>query len=298
MKKIMTVLALMCACVANGGVIITLENDFMNHTDDSYSNGAELEWLGDTVMERRVGYGIHQLMYTPTDISDPDNQPLDRPWCGILTAFREVWSKQGVEMTRTRIEAGVLGPSALAEEAQKEVHRLIHNKLPQGWDNQMPDEPVLNLYHERHHPLMDFGKEDGLGVRLEALYGGTIGTTFINGFGGTLLRSGYNIQANSIIGGIEPKAASKVRPFLYLMLETDGMLVLHNATIGESFFREREPGHEQDLENCVGMYRYGVVGGYKCFTATYLMGMRTREFETQKGNTDWGLISLQFASQF
>lgn len=309
--KTLTILAfIVFACVsARGGIVLTIENDFITHSDDSYSHGTELEWVDDarlvTSGDTRVGYGVHQLMYTPTNIHNPNNQPNDRPWCGILAAFRETWSRQGepgnawAEVVRTRIEAGVMGPAAMSEQSQTVIHKIVGSGKPEGWDNQMPDEPVVNLYQERHHPLQEYGRANGFGSHLEAVYGGTVGTTFINGLGGVLFRSGWNVQAYNITGGIEPKGISGIhKSFLYATLETDGMLVLHNATLGESFFRNREAGHEQDLEHGVGMYRYGIVAGYGSLAATYLIGERTREYKAQTKNTDWGLISLAYTSQF
>lgn len=287
---------------ASGGVILTLENDLVNETDDSYSHGTEIEWVGGTQMKNdspyRVGYGIHQTMYTPTDISNPDNQPDDRPWCGMLTAFREVWSKSGTEVVRTRYEVGVLGPWAGCETTQTKVHEIVGSGKPMGWDNQMPNEPVVNVYHERHHPLMSFGREGSWGAYVESVYGGTLGTTFINAMGGSGVRAGWNIPPDRITGGIDPKGIQAGRFFAYVSGEVGGIFVLHNATIGSSFFQDREPDHEQELQRGVGTYKYGGVVGYGSFAATYMFNMRTAEFKGQDEGTDWGMVSLEFVDTF
>lgn len=304
MKTKLLVMVLACLCgVASGGVIVTIENDLINDTDDSYSHGTEFEWVSGTRMDHgepyRVGYGINQTMYTPTDISNPTNQPDDREWCGMLVVFREVWAKDGTETTRTRYEAGVLGPWAGCETTQTKVHEIVGSAKPMGWDNQMPNEPVFNAYHERHHPLMSFGRRTAWGAYVEAIYGGTLGTTFINVMGGSGARAGWNVDPDRFLGGIDPKGVENRKFFAFVAGEVGGMAVFHNATIGHSFFREREPGQEHDLQRGVGTYRYGGVVGYGCFAVTYMMNQRSPEFKGQdEKGTDWGMLSLEITERF
>jgi lipid A 3-O-deacylase len=207
----------------------------------------------------------------------------------------EDFSKTDKELIRTRIEIGVLGPSALAEEIQKGFHAIIKSTDPLGWSNQMPDEPVLNLYQERDHPLTSY-RLNSWGVFLDAIYGGTLGTTFINGLGGVRAKLGWNVPQD-FLGGIDPKIGF-TDFYIYLIAETDGMLVLHNATISDSFFRNRKPEHEQDLEPAVGSHKYGAIMGYKRFSISYLIEERSNEFKGQEKTMDFGMIKLEYNQPF
>lgn len=298
-------------CAAQAGFILTIENDFFIGTDDNFSHGTEMEWVSDQRLDAdgpfRVGWGVNQCMYTPTDNTALPPPPDQHPWVGTLSLYRETWSRSKFcnEEVRTRCEVGVLGPASQNEWSQTTVHRLINNELPHGWDNQFPNEPMLNVYHDRFHLLWE-GRADKWSTDMKGVYGGTLGTTFINAKVGAQVRAGYNIPPNSMPGGIEPKVGRDGKPvavetgfFSYLMAGADEMVVLHNATCGSSFFRDRDPGAERDLEPFVGMYRYGVVVGYGEMSLTCLIGHRSNEFEGQTdGGMGWGMLRVEWLHQF
>jgi lipid A 3-O-deacylase len=305
MKKGLIIGLLFLGQVSLGGFFLTIENDVFRGSDDDYSNGIEMEYVegGDSYgvypgQPFQRGYGISQIMYTPMDISIATNQPSDREWCGTMDVFYETLKVDRKEIVRQRWQIGVLGPSAKSEDTQTWFHEVIGSDKPQGWSNQMPDEPMLNYYHERHHPVWLIGDEDGWQLKTEAIYGGTIGTTFIDIQGGHAVMTGWNIPPIHIPGGINPKVMKTTDFYGYVLGEMGGLIVIHNATIGESFIRDRDQGQEQDLERLVGMARYGIVGGYKALSVSYLIGMKTAEYEGQPKNTDWGMVKIGIGSEF
>jgi lipid A 3-O-deacylase len=302
MKRILAGVLAVWSSVAWAGFSLTVENDLFFHTDDDYSHGTELAWIDDARPTGgnllRTSYGLNQLMYTPMDITIATNQPNDREWCGTMSVFMETWKKaERNEKVRQRWEIGVLGPDAHCEESQKIVHKWVGSAEPMGWDNQMPDEPMLNYYMERHHFLNGIGEQEGWQVTCEAVYGGTLGTTFINAEGGVLAKAGWNIP-DFMSGGIVPKGGRPSRWFVYAFGELDCIYVLHNATLGKSFFRDRDPGQEQTLEPLVGEGTYGVSAGYRKMALVYTSNHRTAEYDGQPKATDWGMIKLEFANQF
>ena len=293
------------AHVVLGGVVITAENDIFDDSDNNYSHGSELEynyWVEDGIHISRIGYGINQLMYTPKDISCSDMPPEDsRPWSGTLSLYRETWEFETGKEIRTRIGVGILGPDARAEDSQKKVHEWLGCQEPMGWDNQMPDELMLNIYQDRYRLLWGQEMNDSRIADIKWLYGGCFGTTFINAKTGVFARIGYNIPESSLPGGIVMKGdrGFEEKVFLYLIGGVDGMFVLHNATIGNSFFRDREEGQERDLENFVGEMSYGLVGGYNKLSLSYIYTQRTSEWEAEKdSDMGYGMIRLEFVEQF
>lgn len=293
---------LACVCRAPGGVVITIENDFFGDSDNNYSHGTELEYVrtvsaGDVF---RVGYGWNQLMYTPKKIGRKEMPPTtDRPWAGTMGVYRETWAATPNEEIRTRIEVGVMGPSAHADDSQREIHKLLNNRTPQGWDNQKPDEPMLNIYQDRYLEMCNFNLHDKTSIDAKFLYGGTLGTTFVNGRLGLLSRLGYNIPDKSVHGDIAIKRSRwHDRLFAYFFGEAIGMCVLHNATLADSIFRTK-PGTERTIEHFVPVLRYGVVLGYDKFSMTYMWEEHGDEFKHEDdGGMSYGMLRLEFTAHF
>jgi len=48
------------------------------------------------------------------------------------------------KLISTSLWLGVIGPAALAQANQSIVHKYLKDELPQGWDNQLPNYPVIN----------------------------------------------------------------------------------------------------------------------------------------------------------
>jgi lipid A 3-O-deacylase len=96
-----------------------------------------------------------QSMYTPQDPARTDLILNDRPYAGLLYVGM-AWNRrkhepQGdSEILDTReLTLGVIGPLALAEEAQNLVHDVIGVDQFQGWDNQLGNEPALQMALDR-----------------------------------------------------------------------------------------------------------------------------------------------------
>jgi hypothetical protein len=199
-----------------------------------------------------------------------------------------------------------MGPDAKSEESQRQVHKWIDCDEPEGWDNQMPNEPMFNVYQDRYYRLLHGTTNSKFGYRLYGIVGGTIGTTFVNGRVGTELRGAYNIPRYSFPGGIVAKGAhaSWVHRlinefFIYCVGGIHEEMVLHNATIGDSLFRNREPGQERDLEFFVSESKHGIVTGFEHFSLSYLYYDRAEEFRCQgDGGMEYGMIRIEFNKQF
>ena len=300
MNKLFAILLLSllpCMLFANG-LIMTVENDFLVSSDDAYTHGTDIFYIEDSFEEDliRSTWGLRHRMYSPTHIRISEPQPLDRPWCGVTTIVRQRWHKEGGEFVLYEFEGGVLGPSAQGEFFQTGVHRLINNPLPEGWDNQFPDEPVLNFYLERHHPYLEVGK-DRYCFDAGLIYGGSVGTTFDNVIIGVEHKVGWNTprrHREDIIGS--KNVVKKLDPFFYVFADDRAQFVIHNATLGDSFFRDREG--EKELEPIIFEGRLGFSCGIKWIVLTCAMIDRSDEFIGQKNDTGYGFVSLEFTRGF
>lgn len=98
---------------------------------------------------------ISQSMYTPRDRTRTDLVVDDRPYAGLL-ALSVAWNLRHAEPARARdrldtyeLTLGVIGPASLARQAQDAVHDLIGVDRFLGWDQQLGNEPALQLAVER-----------------------------------------------------------------------------------------------------------------------------------------------------
>lgn len=294
------VLLVIGVSIARCGIIVTAENDlFGGGTDNNYSHGTEVAWSQLVVNEtdiERIDIGFNQLMYTPSDITVATNCLSDRPWAGLLTVFRERWYKHNAVVTRTRFSIGVLGPSARSEQSQKIVHKIVGVNEPKGWHNQLPDEPVVQYKHTRYYPLFATGTDDEFRLVSELTAGNEFGTTFINMQGGASFKLGW-VPRGHMLGGIAPKANNVNVPFVYGVAEVNGLFVLHNATLGNSYFHDMDE-EERDIVPFVAEWYYGFCVGFRAVTLTYLRCDRSREFEGQPRTMDWGMVRLELNTLF
>lgn len=298
----MAVLALPVAAMAVG-FSITEENDLVLKKDNNYTQGMELRLtdvrFGTNSDARVSDWGWRSRMYTPKDISIAADQPGDRPWAGVTTVFNEWTGRSGENRLTEGLELGILGPEAACEWQQKTVHRLFGNRTPMGWSNQVPNEVSAQWYRTWWHDVAWVGDKDGLSADLLGSYGFVAGTTFDNVFAGTELRAGWNMPEEHPVSPIGPKLVRwREGFFAYLLADAQARYVLHNATLGHSFFRGDEEKWNRELVPVVGEAHYGVRAGWDRFSVSYLLGYRTKEFVGQPEPFEWGMVKLEFGIMF
>ena len=281
------------------GVSLVIQDDYFTGTDRGYTDGTELMWSWSPADTNspviKSALGARNRMYTPDSIEAHTLLPAERPYCATLSLFYQLWRREDGELVKYEIEAGVLGPQAYGEQLQTWAHRAIKYEVPHGWDDQLrPNEPVLNLYMERWHPLGTAGDSNGWQSRLDALYGGALGTTFINGVGGVCAKAGWNIPSDAAGGTVLANRSGGW--FGFLFVEPRCRVVARNATLGESFFHDR--ANERQLWPVVGEAEAGLTVGKGGFALTYSLVGSTREFTHQNDKQDYGNIRFDYTWAF
>lgn len=172
----MTILLL--AIRANSQVITTADsihrmvriyedNDFMNvrgkGTDESYTNGTRLDYFYqrrkaprfvDKWILPRTGknaintshWSLMHIMITPSDIKDPKYRPNDYSYAAALFLAHglDSYDPERKFSLQSELIMGVMGPWAFGKELQTWIHRIAGFQRPRGWDNQLPNAPLLN----------------------------------------------------------------------------------------------------------------------------------------------------------
>lgn len=292
------VLGLLAVSVLAGdtGFILTEENDLFAEKDNNYTQGIEFKFIhrdGST----NTAFGLRSRMYTPEDISIKEDQPGDRPWAGVTTFFVEFSERTSYGSMMNGFELGVLGPESGCEWQQTEVHRMIGNRLPQGWSNQVPNELSCQYYRRYLWDIWAIGAPGGFGTDLAGTYDFYVGTTFDNTGVGPLVRVGWNLPPD-VPQSIAPKL-SEGGPFGYVFADGRGSYVLHNATLGNSWLRhDGDTKWDRDLIPWVGEARWGVSVGWSGWSLSYFRAWRTDEFEGQPESYTYGAVVLGFAVPF
>ena len=145
-----------------------LDNDFTLMEDDGYTNGIRLRCAryGDDVVGlsgfSSVIYSLGHSIYTPENIARSSLQLDDQPYAGH--AFAQIDGLLATAKSTTRLSAqlGIVGPAAGGEEVQSLIHEIGSFQSPEGWDNQLENEPTLNVGARHSWRLGDLPPENDL----------------------------------------------------------------------------------------------------------------------------------------
>jgi hypothetical protein len=262
-----------------------------------------------------------QSMFTPKDPFRTDLILDDRPYAGLLYVGM-AWNRRkhepqnNSEVLDTReLTLGVIGPLALAREAQNLVHDVIGAAQFQGWDNQLGNEPALQMAMDRKFkdysgtgaitPGFSSDTIRSLGLQLgnietSATVGieGRIGWNIPNDFGTYPIRPGAENRppsASSIHGMPSDNASLSTRPRagIHVFGTFETKLVLHDYSLDGNLFQSshsvtRIPWVAQAA---VGLSAQSPVAGHGVKLAVMRV-WRTREFEEQGPSHAYGSVTL------
>lgn len=309
---------------------VYFENDLFNGTDSHYTNGVKASMISpdltDVSFSSRLGSGllkmvhripvlgetswedthkielsIGQNMYTPADISRSDLIEDDRPYAGWTywsTAYHQRYETRGQTpfMDTVEVQIGMVGPASLAEETQKFVHKVRDIDRPNGWDNQLKNEPGIVLAFERKWLLWQPPeKSAGCGVITHAGAAlGNISTYFNFGFE---FRAGWNLPGDFGISLIRPAGSTRLaieHPLsVYLFGAMNGRIVARDIFLDGNTFTD---SHNVDRNPLVADLAAGIALRYKRFFLTFTEIHRTKEFDGQDRAHSFG--SIAFSASF
>lgn len=193
---------------SRGGIQIDWENDWFAGTDRGFTNGMKLTWvtplnllrtrmarLNTSPPDLRQGlfFTVGQNMYTPENILNPDLIPDDRPYGGFLFGEVGIIRRSSSRLDLLSILGGVVGPLSQAEYFQKFIHKATTSSYPRGWEHQLPNEVVFQLFLEQKRKLDLTPGQTNSGLELLPQYGLGLGNLYIYVHGGFQLRLGWNL---------------------------------------------------------------------------------------------------------
>lgn len=318
------------AAITDGGAwTLTLENDAPTGSDNNYTNGMGVSWVSKAIdtypeqsLPRRwgeawsflpfvgkdgyrtyVAWSLAQEMNTPDDTQLAHPPADDQPYSGILYLDSVIYAK-GERVTHAwELKLGMAGPSSQAEHVQKWFHGVTGGDKPQGWDTQLPDEPVLNIGYTgawlaaegklgsslgesaswRLVPVANAGLGNyftGVGL---GLYG-EVGWNLVDALGGTALREGFNTASTVGVGPVDRWSVS-------FSGGISAYGVAHYLPLDGTVFRD---SRSVDTKPSIGMATLGMTVRHGSLVGFIGKTFFTRTFDTERQRTEFGTFSLSW----
>ena len=305
-------------------ISVQFENDFFGgDTDRHFSHGTRIEcmtrpieWItnaadklpwfnferaqskDENALKGRASLSIGQNIYTPNNTAASQLILEDRPYAGWLYMGFGLAANQGSKRyDKLELEIGMIGPASQSRNVQTFWHSLFGLDVPQGWDNQLDNEPGAVLYYEQARRFERRNVLFGLEFDVIPHFGGSLGNVL------THAAAGFTVRVGS--GLVDDFGPPRIRPSLpgsgyfrpgrgfnwYLFAGVEGRAVLRNIFLDGNTFSH---SHSVDKELFVGDLQAGLAAQFGRFRLTYTQIFRTEEFEGQDGADIFGSLSLSY----
>jgi lipid A 3-O-deacylase len=184
---------------------LLFENDLFAGTDKHYTNGVRLGWMDDPQQkdvesgytelmygavdtvpflhlepkkEHNAGFSIHQMMFTPQNITATEADYEDIPYTGHLAFSFFLFEYDADSYDEYKLQLGIVGPLSGAAAVQKLFHRLTHSTQPKGWDTQLGNHLTAAITYDHGSRLWQ--KKVGYGLSSDVIgsYGAQLGNFY------------------------------------------------------------------------------------------------------------------------
>jgi hypothetical protein len=251
------------------------------------------------VQSIRVRLG--QQIYTPDAIEVPTLIEDDRPYAGWLYLSTEYLVKREDardtvrrdSQTAVGLSLGVVGPASGAGAVQRGFHDWRGFTEPEGWDNQLENEPTIMLTGRRDERFL-FHEIGSLELDASADLEGRLGNVHIMGLAGSMVRLGKGLTRD-FGPALMPSATGARRENLgaYMFAGVEGRAVARDIFLDGNTF---EDSHSVDSEVLVADLKYGFAIRWKGTELSLTFLRRTEEFEGQEGPQNLGAFRLVFSN--
>lgn len=309
------------------GAILELneENDFFAGADRHYTQGIRLAYLSaDNCIPTwsrawikripafgfrpdicRTGLELGQSLYTPQDTSTEEPIPNDHPYAGwlysgVVLQRRGFTRSMYIPVLETmRIQIGIVGPSSMAEQAQDIIHLAVSFTHPQGWRNQLHNEPGLAAKYQRAW-RWSLKEQHGWNTELIPHAGASLGNVDTSLRAGATLRMGWHLPDDFGIqtidslgiteGGRSSSADTRAWGF-YGFIGTEGKAVAYTTFLDGNLF---EAGPSVDKRPLVAELKSGLALVFSRAELAFVYVVRSEEFYGQEAVDVFGSAFLKW----
>ncbi len=308
------------AAQQRGVFSLVVENDSLATGDDrNYTSGIKLAyvspaarvpgWLQGWGRFTRAlsgsepdfwGASIGQSIFTPQDINAVPAPPDQHPYAGWLymqiMVAAEDDSPSPDYLDTYEVEFGIVGPSALGEEAQSGIHQILAAPEQLGWDSQLLDEFAFAASFDRRWRAWRgfINVPGGLEADLTPDAGVTLGTLRTEARAGLTARIGWRIDNDYGPPRVRPSLAGvehfRGGPLSWsIFAGVQGRAVARNLFLDGNTF---EDSASVDRRPLVGDFQAGFALSGGAWRMAYTYVVRTEEFETQGARQEFGALAL------
>lgn len=239
------------------------------------------------------GVSLSQEIYAPKDrFSNPPPKD-DHPYGGFLYTSIMLQNRFKYIIEQFEVSLGIVGKAALAKQAQDIIHEARNVKKLAGWDTQLSNEGIFNLYYRVSFSIPQVYEKTKHIVDIMPQVSFAAGNAKSHAQANLIARIGYNLSANSLMPHINSGFVSTLPNRYGFSIEAFAGLgvraVVRNIFLqGNSF----APRKDIDINHGVGEFIFGVALNYKRFFLSYSAITRTKEFLKQDAPTIFGSILL------
>lgn len=283
--------------ISRSSLRFVYNNDTFTYTDRYYSHGLRIDYSntlfrkfptrfilpGLRKSSNTYGFSLVQDVFTPTSIERDYFIRGDRPYAAYmyLGAWRSSANADKRFALNTELDAGVIGQWACGHQTQAEFHRMIGDKKPLGWDNQIDNDLVLNYSVLAEKGLLRAGNVADV-IAIAELNAGTL---YDNVSGGGMVR----------LGKLKEYFAAHTGEWqAWVFAKGSVRAVGYNATLQGGMFSPRPLTALADgeLERILYTSNAGVVIGWRNLEAEYSHFYLSPEFKTGFPHR-WGRVGLR-----
>ena len=284
---------------------LTLENDMWGgpNSDGHYTHGTRITRLSrnpSAWIERAaarlpcrpcrdlqaVEWRIAQNLYTPEATWRSDRIQDDRPYAGWLYGgirfLGGTRTDRAYRLDTIGLDLGVIGPSAMAEQAQGLIHNAQGKPSSRGWQHQLEDEAGLVLSYRRqwHHEK----RAGRLSNNVAPYVSGALGNVFTHLGAGVSLKTGINFRSHRL-------AERRAGAGWHVFLDVETRAVARNIFLDGNTYAD---SHRVEKEPLIAEIRTGFGLTLGRFEFAAMTMIRSREFAGQLAPDRHGALSFTY----
>ncbi|MFK7953193.1 MAG: lipid A-modifier LpxR family protein [Ekhidna sp.] len=272
----------------NRELMVEADNDAytLNLTRDQYySNGVYLRYrhltdsskLKNGVDKIVRTYHMNHRIFSPRHLWWTELEDLDRPYAGQFSiSISNEYYLKNESYFKAQLELGWMGPAVGADRLQYGWHETFGMQLPQAWQYQINDAPIVNLYGTYVRTLVTNATKDAEIITESNI---ALGTTFTHARQELMFRVGkFNpIQSSSQLNGVigRKNDGKKLQEF-YFFISPGVEYIAHNSTI-EGNIVGKESIYTEVREPWVYQTRAGLLWGWTRYDLAFILYRRTKE---------------------
>lgn len=239
------------------------------------------------------GMSLSQEIYAPKDRFSNPPPKQDHPYGGFLYTSIMLQNRFKYILEQFEVALGIVGKDALAKQVQDTIHEARNVKKLAGWDTQLQNEGIFNLYYRLSLSIPQVYEKTKHIVDIMPQVSFAAGNAKSHAQANLIARVGYNLSQNSLMPHINSGFVSTL-PSRYGFSIEAYMGLGVRAVVRNIFLQGNSFAPRKDIEvnRGVGEFIFGVSLNYKRFFLSYSAITRTKEFVSQDMPSTFGSILL------